>query len=112
MTEFTLTTDHLKLLRLAHVGWNGEEFGAPTIDPKRPYGAGDVVRSIASILGWEFDPEVGVTDPMAEAATNLHHELRVALQITLVYAGEAVRPGLYRLAEKYSSRSWYRVDGQ
>jgi hypothetical protein len=35
--EFTVTEDHLKLLRCAYVAWGlGEGYGAPGIDPKKP----------------------------------------------------------------------------
>ncbi len=51
---FTVTADHLKLLRAAYVDWDACEFGAPAIDSKRPYGNGGVVRDIANIVepGW------------------------------------------------------------
>lgn len=50
-TTFTVTDDHLKLLRRASVGWSDCEFGAPEIDPKRPYGNSNVLGDIAEILG-------------------------------------------------------------
>lgn len=38
LTEFTVTEDHLKLLRHIHLYWDyGEGYGAPAINPKRPY---------------------------------------------------------------------------
>lgn len=33
---FTLTDEHLTLLRAAYIGWEDCEFGAPAIDCKRP----------------------------------------------------------------------------
>src|SRR6266568_5645220 len=43
VSEFTVTEDHLKLLRHAYLYWEyGEGYGAPAIDPKRPYGNSDV----------------------------------------------------------------------
>jgi hypothetical protein len=51
-TEFTVTEDHLKLLRHAWVdAWNeGEGYGAPSINPKKPYGSSNVEVDIARIL--------------------------------------------------------------
>lgn len=51
-TEFTVTEDHLKLLRhIRGVRWDpGEGFGAPFINSKRPYGNSDVPRDVAEIL--------------------------------------------------------------
>ncbi len=51
--RFILTDEHVKLLRQANVSWDGCEFGAPGIDPKRPYGNGDVHSDIVEILGIE-----------------------------------------------------------
>jgi hypothetical protein len=48
--EFTVTDEHLRLLRRAHVFWDEAEFGAPSIDPKRPYGNSDVRGDMAEIL--------------------------------------------------------------
>ena len=49
--RFTVTDEHLRLLRRAHVTWVDAEFGAPEIDGKRPYGNSDVYSDIAEILG-------------------------------------------------------------
>jgi hypothetical protein len=48
--EFTVTDEHLRLLHRAHVFWDEAEFGAPSIDPKRPYGNSNVYGDIAEIL--------------------------------------------------------------
>lgn len=52
VAEFTVTQEHLKLLRHAWVDcWNeGEGYGAPSINPKKPYGSSDVEDDIARIL--------------------------------------------------------------
>lgn len=50
MTNNTLKQDTLKLLKQAVVTWEHCEFGAPTIDCKRPYGNSDVHTDIAEIL--------------------------------------------------------------
>jgi len=99
--EFTVTEDHLKLLRHAHLYWEfGEGYGAPAINPKRPYGSPDVERDIAEILeapdgDWELaDGEVLHPTPEAqERFTRLHVETMVVLHIALG-AGE-FRPGRY-----------------
>ena len=52
--KFTLTENHIKLLCRAYVGWNGAEFGAPSIDPKRPYGNSDVLHDMGDILSVEY----------------------------------------------------------
>jgi hypothetical protein len=52
VTEFTVTEDHLKLLRHAWVDcwYEGEGYGAPGINPKKPYGGSWVERDIVEIL--------------------------------------------------------------
>lgn len=47
--KFTVKPDHLKLLKKMCVGWRDCEFGAPEIDPKRPYGNSGVYGDIGQI---------------------------------------------------------------
>lgn len=49
--RFNLKPEHLKLLRRFSVDWDDAEFGAPCIDPKRPYGNPDVYQDMIEILG-------------------------------------------------------------
>jgi hypothetical protein len=99
--EFTVTEEHLKLLRHIHLYWDyGEGYGAPAVNPKRPYGSSDVERDIAEILeapdsDWELvDGEVLYPTPEAqERFTRLHVETMLVLHVTLA-AGE-LRPGRY-----------------
>ena len=108
---FTITDDHLKLLRRAYIGWDDCEFGAPAIDCKRPYGNRDVVGDIAKILGWEtFDTDDGAVLPKgsSDKAVRLHRELQTVLQIAVV-TGE-FKTGKYEKAEQYDCRSWKKID--
>ena len=111
VTEFTVTDEHLKLLRGAYVGWDDCEFGAPAIDCKRPYGNSDVIADIAEILEVPDDQwrdEDGDAFPDAEEAfTKLHAETAIVLQIALA-TGE-FRPGRY-VCEKYG-RNWRPAEG-
>jgi hypothetical protein len=108
VTDFTVTDQHLKLLRRAYVGWDNGEFGAPAIDCKRPYGNSDVIADIADILEvpesmWRDDDEDVLPD--AELAlTRLHAEVAIALQIALA-TGEFCA-GRY-VCDKYSA-NWRR----
>jgi|SRR5882724_3765869 len=106
MQQFTVTDEHIKLLRAANVGWEDCEFGAPSIDCKRPYGNGNVYGDIAEILsitpivpddrGAEFSNEQ--TDRMDA----LHKGTQTALQIFLA-TGE-MKAGRY-VADNYD-RNW------
>src|SRR5260370_27528521 len=52
-TEFTVTEDHLKLLRhTSDLYWDpGEGYGAPFINPKKPYGTSNVLQDVTEIVG-------------------------------------------------------------
>lgn len=96
---FTLTEDHLRLLRRMYVGWDDCEYGAPAIDCKRPYGNSDVDQDICEILGWAFDVDDGPTREQQDHARSLHEEMQAVLQILVNGAqlptGEYVRSATY-----------------
>lgn len=109
---FTLTEEHVTLLRRMYVGWCGDEFGAPEIDPKRPYGNSNVVRDMYEILAgatatWDDDHGMpsGLSpeewDPEVVRLEELHKETRTALQVVL--ATGSFEPGEYVASE-------YRID--
>jgi len=104
LNEFTITDDHLKLLdRLQMDSWDDCEFGAPSVDPKRPYGNSDVLTDIAEIVGlpqrpddddyWDFPAE------QVQHMVRLHAEMGIVLQIGVTtrqfQAGRYVRSGKY-----------------
>lgn len=110
MQRFTLTGEHVKLLRAARVSWNEAEWGAPTVDPKRPYGNGDIDRDIHRVLTGdevEWDEGYGLPSDMTPARWHelmrryrvLHHETVVALQVVL--STGSFEPGVYE-APDYS----------
>jgi hypothetical protein len=118
---FTVTDQHLALLRKANVRWEDVEFGAPAIDGKRPYGNGSVTRDIAEILnepGWQaavaeddrHDDDRAVESWLEEnndRLVRLHAETGIALQIAL--ATGAFATGNYRLAKSYDGTTWEAV---
>lgn len=113
-TEFTVTEQHLALLRRAYVTWEYIEFGAPAIDGKRPYGNSDVLGDIAEILGEGpardySDDEVQDErerwlEDNEERLAKIHGEVGIVLQIVL--ATGRFEPGDYVKGEKYDATSW------
>lgn len=108
--KFTVTDQHLKLMRRMNVGYENHcEFGAPEIDPKRPYGNSQVYYDIGEILGIEAecgdpeDPEF--TDEQEQQMLKLHKETATALQIAL--ATGCFEAGEYE-ADAHSRR-WAKV---
>lgn len=112
-TTFTVTEDHLTLLRNAYVGWDDMEFGAPRIDPKRPYGSSNVVSDIARLLYpdvvVELDDETADDwlDENEDSLTQIHRETQTVLQIAIA-TGE-FRAGTYVRGDGYDA-SWVRWD--
>lgn len=103
--KFTLTEQHIKLLRKANVSWDCSEFGAPAIDPKRPYGNSHVIGDIAEILEAPLDEDGEPSDEDFERLQTVHCETHTALQVVLE-AG-TFEPGNYE-REQYVG-SWKRV---
>ena len=126
--QFEIKPEHLKLLKRAEVSWNDIEFGAPTIDPKRPYGNSDVFQDMIEILGlkelnegiYEFELfgktyllkgedrhnlELESEIELRKKLDNLHLELEIVLQICLF--NQKFETGIFR-AEEYS-RNWHQL---
>ena len=96
--RFTVTEDHIKLLRRAYVSWDGGEFGAPAIDCKRPYGNSSVYNDMAEILGITESGEDDFSEEQFAHMAQLHKETQTVLQIILA-TGE-MRAGTYE-ANRY-----------
>jgi len=101
---FTLTEDHLKLLRKMYVGWSCCEYGAPEIDPKRPYGNSWVGGDIHEILSGNYPEELD--DELEEKYSDLHRETETALQIVLCTG--KFEAGTYRRNNPYS-KEWTNI---
>src|SRR5258708_12078159 len=81
--EFTVTEDHLKLLRHLCDGglyWDpGEGYGAPFLNPKQPYGNSDVPTDVAQIVKAPDSDLPQWDDDSAPPAQAPHlHPLRLA----------------------------------
>src|SRR6476659_2047660 len=99
---FTVTDQHLALMKEMNVGWDEGEFGAPNIDPKRPYGNSDVLHDICEILGIDdgySEDDEDMDEDLRETLTKLHKETQTALQI-------ALKVGYFK-AGKYVSRKYH-----
>lgn len=107
MQKFVVTHEHLKLLQRMYVGWQQCEYGAPEINPKRPYGNSDVEADIAEILGWEYeeDPWDGMPADLRAVAHDIHSEMQTVLQILVVnlhiYVGKYEKPDKYGIQWSY-----------
>ena len=110
MQEFVMTEHHIKLLMNMNVGWDGCEFGAPCIDPKRPYGNSSVYEDMAKILGFgvfiDVNGELCFSEGQVKMLDELHSETETALQIVL--STGSFEPGTY-VAKKYSD-NWTRKE--
>ena len=105
---FEIKEEHLKLLRQAHVSWNDCEFGAPSIDCKRPYGNSYVEDDIAKIFGWKMD-DGELSDEQFQSAYKIHRELETVLQICLSLG--KFEAGIYIKGDEYKTLSWKEFKG-
>lgn len=108
---FTVTEDHLKLLkRLCFRYDDYVEFGAPAVDPKRPYGNSSVYEDLGEILDWEPADEdrwgyKSYSDIQRERLLKLHKSMVTVLEILVTNNG--VEVGEYETS-RYGS-VWRRV---
>lgn len=84
---FFFRREHAKLLQNAVVRWEDCEFGAPSIDCKRPYGNTSVYEDMCEILEWDYN------SVDKKRLRELHEETEIALQITLTLG--RIQPGTY-----------------
>ena len=128
---FVIKSAHLTLLKRANVDWDDCEFGAPCIDPKRPYGNSSVYQDMIEILGlkeikdgiykfkldkteWllkgedKYNIYLEGTDEekLLKKLDNLHKELKTVLQICLVT--QKFETGKYE-TEEYDYDGWKKV---
>ena len=121
-TIFEVKEEHLKLLRRTNVGWDGGEFGAPEIDPKKPYGNSDVLQDMVEIIGMKevnrntfkfnlfgkeylisgedkYNLEFEDQEELEKVLIKLHRETETVLQIVL-NTGQ-FKAGKYELVDEY-----------
>jgi hypothetical protein len=116
---FEVKKEHLTLIKRMCVGWQDCEFGAPEIDPKRPYGNSGVIGDMIEIFGKEvkrgifkvdlLDKEYYVTpdedsedmDELKSILNKLHRETENVLQIALTTG--VFKEGKYKLKHEYGN---------
>ena len=102
---FKVTPDHIKLLQHMYVSWFDCEYGAPCIDPKRPYGNSFVEGDIAEILGWDIDDDYSdLFEATREKCAAIHAEMQTVLQILV--SNLSIQPGTYAKTSLYTATSW------
>lgn len=96
--RFEVKSEHLKLLNNAYVDWNDREFGAPSIDCKRPYGNSSVLLDMHELLTDSKSPDdFELTEEQQNHYRQLHKETQIVLQIIL--ATQSFVPGIYEADE-------------
>lgn len=123
--EFELKQEHLDLLKQVNIGWNECEFGAPEIDPKRPYGDSDIENNIAEIIKLkkdkttidfdkeeyaafddkqEYFDEAEWNEKTQDLLKDLHKQTQIALEIIL--HNQTFKLGKYKRKDYYSTDKW------
>lgn len=103
MTTFTVTEEHLALLRAMEWRWDDCEFGAPAVDCKRPFGfSGGYHRDMARIVGWEYDED---DREQEDELMRLYRETMTVLMVCLDVG--MFEPGEYeRFADGWRKVEW------
>jgi len=98
--KFTVTKEHIKLLKHMYTSWYDCEYGAPCIDPKRPYGNGSVEEDMIEILGIKTKIKDGeISEVTSNYVEKLHKEMETVLQILVRNAG--IKVGTYQTSDEY-----------
>lgn len=98
---FTLTDEHVKLLRRVNIGWTEDDDGYVghwELDAKRPYGNSDIEDDIRSITGKDLSDHQSL---------KYHEETKFALEI-LVQHG-IIKTGVYKRKASYTD-DWNPAD--
>ena len=108
MKEFIVTEDHLKLLDRAYIEYDSwTEFGAPEVDPKRPYGNSDVYEDIAEILGIEPEGDDSFSQHQEDYMLRVHKDMQHVLQILV--RNRSIEAGTYETSTDYGV-DWKKVN--
>lgn len=83
MKEFFVKPDHLKLMKASNVRWEDCEFGAASIDCKRPYGNSSVYEDIGELLGITHSEDSEFEDSQIDFMAELHAQTQTCLEILL-----------------------------
>lgn len=111
--RFEVTEQHLALLPHLWFNYNDYcEFGAPEVDPKRPYGNSDVYGDLAEILKLEpvsvneYD-ESEFSDAQRADMLRVHKEMQTVLNILARVAIDGIATGWYATGTAYGN-DWKR----
>lgn len=106
---FTVTRDHIKLVRGLIIEWNENTdcaLGVPSADGKRPYGNSNVPEDVAEIIKLDFvDEEKGLNKEQEKCCIKLHKDMATVLQIVL--STGAFKTGDYE-CDEYET-NWRKV---
>ena len=96
MQTFKVKKEHMALVKEFYITDSNCEFGAPAVDPKRPYGNSDVYGDIAKILNISSDSNGDFTDAQIDRMIKLHEELTTVLQIICCNLSETDYIGIWK----------------
>jgi len=111
---FELKEEHFKLLGNAYFQWNNCEYGAPEIDPKRPFGNSGrhtILLEMAKLLNLEtfkdMNCEDNITKEQAKYLEKIWHETPTALRI--IHRHRTFTPGTYEATGYNMTGNQFRV---
>ena len=111
--KFTVTEEHIKLLKNSYISWNDGEFGAAGINTKKPYGNGNVLSDLAELLDIpnnkrHEDDDAYYKPQDLERIENVHREIETVLQILVTNCTDGLKTGTYIKDEYGVSWKFFR----
>jgi hypothetical protein len=111
--KIKIQKEHIELLSHAYVEWCGDEFGAPQIDPERPYGNSDVIADMAEILGYVKGDYDDINDVLSEKQMEklqgIHEDTQYVLQIILQHPTRSPRSLVGKIFKREDYSMWKLV---
>jgi hypothetical protein len=105
--RFELIEEHIELLQQLNFTYDDDtEYGAPEVNPKRPYGNSDVDEDIAVIIGLRTDYEHTQTKQLTTKELELIHKLHLEMETVLQIVTRTLsfKPGIYEA--DYYTNNW------
>lgn len=108
--KITIKPEHILLLKEISINWQDSEYGAPEVNPKRPYGNSSGSADVCRVLGWVKNPDYNEWSKSQLAnARALHEEMLYVLKV-LCQNPHGIEVGAtYENMSKYYGDDWRRV---
>jgi len=107
--KITIKAEHILLLKNMSIDWQDCEYGAPEVNPKRPYGNSSGSADVCRVLGWVKNPDYDEWSKTQLAdARMLHEEMLYVLKVLCQNPNGIEMGATHENMSKYGN-DWRRV---